>query len=148
MTGLVATTLRAGAEEWNDLDAEARAPLRRAFLSMAEREEGVAGDEEDAEGSDVEAASTRKRHDGPGSARAGRKPSTAESMANHSRVISERFSFSQASTRPRYPSRFARQLFDDRTKLTHTGMGHIILRQGLVHNAQRAWWFLHLRYGA
>lgn len=35
LTGLVATTLRAGAEEWKDLGADTRRPLARDFLSMA-----------------------------------------------------------------------------------------------------------------
>ena len=35
LTGFVATTLRAGAEEWKDLADDARRPLARDFLSIA-----------------------------------------------------------------------------------------------------------------
>ena len=37
LTGFVATTLRAGAEEWKERVAEVRRPLARVFLSMARR---------------------------------------------------------------------------------------------------------------
>ena len=51
MTGFVATTLRAGAEEWKDLAGDARRPLARDFLSIAaDGEEDVADDDGNAEG--------------------------------------------------------------------------------------------------
>ena len=37
LTGFVATILRAGADEWNDLVAEARGPLASIFLSIPSR---------------------------------------------------------------------------------------------------------------